>query len=157
MSERSVEHATVAVERTYAASPGRVFEAWADPAIRTLWDVPGEGWETVEFTSDFRIGGRETSRFGPSGDPKYHSNGRILDIVPDARIVSAGTMHVGERRISTTLCTVELIPAGDGTRLIVTDQSAYFDGREDPADRENGWTAILDNLGTHLRDALVGA
>ena len=157
MSERTVEHATIVVERTYDASPGSVFAAWTDPAIRILWDVPGQGWETTEFTNDLRIGGRETSRFGPAGDPKYHSDGLNLDIVPNARIVSAGTMHEGDRRISTTLCTVELLPAGDGTRLILTDQSTYLDGRDNPADRENGWTFILENLGTHLRDALVDA
>ena len=157
MSDRTVEHATVVVERTYDAPPERVFNAWADPKIRILWDVPGEGWETTEFTNDFRIGGRETSRFGRIGDPKFYSDGRILDIVPNARIVSAGTMPEGDRRISTTLCTVELLPAGDGTRLILTDQSAYLDGGDNAADREKGWTVILENLGTHLRDALVDA
>jgi uncharacterized protein YndB with AHSA1/START domain len=29
--ERSVTHATFAVERTYDASPARVFAAWAEP------------------------------------------------------------------------------------------------------------------------------
>ena len=31
MRERSVEHATFVVERTYDASPDRVFAAWSDP------------------------------------------------------------------------------------------------------------------------------
>jgi hypothetical protein len=40
-----------------------------------------------------------------------------LDIVPDARIISAATMHSGETRISTTLCTIELLAKGAGTIL----------------------------------------
>ena len=151
MSDRTVDHATVVVERTYNATPERVFAAWSDPSVRMLWDVRDDGWETTEFANDFRIGGRETSRFGPTGDPRYFSDGRNLDIVTNARIVSAGTMHDGDARISFTLCTVELMPAGAGTRLIVTDQTAYVDGRDNAADREAGWISILDSLGTHLQ------
>ena len=32
MTERSVTHATFVIERTYDATPARVFAAWADPA-----------------------------------------------------------------------------------------------------------------------------
>ena len=37
MTERSVTHATFTVERTYDASPARVFNAFADPAIKRRW------------------------------------------------------------------------------------------------------------------------
>ena len=37
MSERSTEHSTFVVERTYPASPARVFAAWADPAAKARW------------------------------------------------------------------------------------------------------------------------
>jgi uncharacterized protein YndB with AHSA1/START domain len=86
------------------------------------------------------------SRFGPAGDPKYSGDGRYLDIVPDARIISAGTMRDGNTRISATLCTVELLAEGSGTRLVLTDQSAFFDGRETPADRKSGWGQIMNRL-----------
>ena len=70
MSEPSVVHDTLVLERTYDASPARVFKAWADPAARGRWDVPGEGWEVAAFESDFRVGGREFSRFGTEGRPR---------------------------------------------------------------------------------------
>jgi uncharacterized protein YndB with AHSA1/START domain len=76
-----------------------------------------------------------------------------LDIVPDARIISAGTMHRGDARISTTLCTIEVLAEGTGTRLILTDQSAFLDGGEKPSDRKGGWGAILDKLDAHLTGA----
>lgn len=128
MSKRTVNHATIVLERTFDASPVRVFTAWADPAVRAKWDVPGDDWEIAEYQQDFRVGGREASRFGPKGNPIYSSEGRYLDIVQDARIISAGAMHSGETRTSATLCTIELLAEGSGTRLILTDQSAFLDG-----------------------------
>ncbi|MBA3505106.1 MAG: SRPBCC domain-containing protein [Betaproteobacteria bacterium] len=151
MTERTVQHSTIVVERRYDASPARVFAAWADAAGRSRWDVPGDDWELAEHEQDFRVGGREASRFGPKGDPRYSSEGRYLDIVPNARIISAGTMHDAETRTSTTLCTIELIADDRGTRVILTDQSAFLDGREKPSDRESGWGAILNKLEAYLR------
>jgi len=95
MTERCVQHSTIAVERRYNATPARVFTAWADPKERSQWDVPGDDWEIAECQQDFRVGGREASRFGPKGDVRYSSEGRYLDIVENARIISAGTMHDG--------------------------------------------------------------
>lgn len=146
MSERTVKHDTIVVERKFKAPPQRVFAAWADPNAQMQWKVPGENWVLAELESDFRIGGREKSRFGPANDPIYNSSGTYLDIVPHLRIVSSFTMHERETPISSTLCTVELLRESSGTRLILTDQSAFFDGREKPSDRQAGWDQILDKL-----------
>jgi hypothetical protein len=37
VTERSVTHDTFVVERSYPASPARVFAAWADPAAKARW------------------------------------------------------------------------------------------------------------------------
>ena len=54
-------------------------------------------------------------------------------------------MHLDQRRISVSLATIEFEPAGDGTRLILTEQGVYLDGADQPAAREQGtrdcWTA----------------
>jgi uncharacterized protein YndB with AHSA1/START domain len=150
VSERTVKHDTIVVERNFRSSPERVFAAWADPNAHGQWKVPGDDWELAEFGNDFRVGGREKSCFGPKGDPRYCSDGSYLDIVPNVRIVSAGTMHDGTTRISATLCTVELLAEGTGTRLILTDQSVFFDGRETPSERKSGWGKILDRLVTQM-------
>lgn len=151
MTEPTVQHATIVIERNYDATPARVFAAFADPAERAQWHVPGDDWEVTEHEHNFRVGGSLKSRFGPKGAPVYFNDGVYLDIVPDARIISAGTMHSGETPTSTTLCTVELLADGAGTRLILTDQSAFLDGHEEPADRKTGWGAILDKLDMHLQ------
>ncbi len=35
MTERSTEHTTFVIERSYPASPARVFAAWADPVQKS--------------------------------------------------------------------------------------------------------------------------
>jgi uncharacterized protein YndB with AHSA1/START domain len=157
VSERTVKHDTIVVERNFKASIARVFAAWADPNAHGQWNVPGDDWVIADHENNFRVGGRQMSRFGPKGDPKYYADGHYLDIVPEARIVSVGTMHDGKTRISATLCTVELFVEGIGTRLILTDQSAFFDGRETPSERKSGWGKMLDRLEAQMRreDATV--
>ena len=54
-----------------------------------------------------------------------------------------------DARMTATLCTVELYPEGSGTRLVLTDQSAFF-GRETEADRRESWGEILDRLEADL-------
>jgi uncharacterized protein YndB with AHSA1/START domain len=152
MTARTVVHATAVVERRFAGvALGVVFAAWADPAQRAEWDLPGDDdWVLVEHAQDFRVGGREKTRFGPKDDPRFWSAGEYLDIVPNVRIVSAGVMHSGPARISTTLCTVEFLREDGGTHLVLTDQSAFLDGAEAPAERWSGWSKILDRLALFL-------
>jgi uncharacterized protein YndB with AHSA1/START domain len=77
-----------------------------------------------------------------------------LDIVPDRRIVLAYTMTVGDKRISVSLATVEIAPSGDGARLVYTEQGAFFDGADKPANREAGCRELLEKLGEELSKQL---
>lgn len=156
MKKRTATHATIEVERTYNVPPERMFAAWADPGAFGHWHVPAQGWVVVESERDFRVGGRDFSRFGPPGKPLYHSSGRFEVIVPNARIVSAGTMHCAGRPTASTLCTVELLAERRGTRLIVTDQSVFFDELERPKEREEGWGIVLENLSLALMPGTAG-
>jgi uncharacterized protein YndB with AHSA1/START domain len=71
--------------------------------------------------------------------------------VPDERIVSTYEMHLDETRISVSLATVEFKPEGSGTRLILTEQGAFLDGHDTPAQREHGTGGLLDALGADLQ------
>jgi len=70
--------------------------------------------------------------------------------VPSRRIVVAYTMTLGEQRISASLATFELLPAGRGTDLIFTEQGAYFEGADGPQIREAGWRQLLEQLAKEL-------
>lgn len=149
MSGRTVEHGTFTIERTFQAPSARVFAAWSEPKAKAAWFAgpPGE-WKQLVRQMEFRIGGREkvkgqfTSGRVSEFDATYH------DIVTNRRIVYSYTMHVDEKRISVSLATIELEPAGSGsTRLILTEQGAYLDGGFDGnAGREKGTRGLIDNL-----------
>lgn len=150
MTERSVEHATFAVERTYDASPARVFAAWADPEAKARWfGSTDQGAE--EFELDFRVGGREINRGTAPNGGSYTFEARYQDIVPDERIVYAYDMYLDEQRISVSLGTVELEPDGEGTRLTYTEQGAYLDGLDTPAQRQQGTGGLFDALEEELQ------
>ena len=150
MTERKVTHSTFVVERTYPASPARVFAAFADPKIKDRWFAGPEEWGPDEREMDFRVGGRETSRGGPKGGPIHAFDALYYDIVPNERIVFAYDMHPDDLRISVSLATIELKPDGAGTRLVYTEQGAFLDGFDDPAGREHGTGELLDQLGRVL-------
>lgn len=155
-TSRSVTHTTFVIERTFAASPARVFAAFADKATKERWFALPAHWEGAEHTLDFRVGGREISRGGPPGGVVHTFDARYHDIVADARIAYAYDLYLDDVRISVSLATVELAPSGDGTRMTFTEQGAFLDGHEDPAQREHGTGLLLDAVGAFLDGEQVG-
>src|ERR671912_149170 len=153
MPERSVVPATFVVERTYDASPARVFAAWADPAVKICWFAGPDDWDTGGNELDFRVGGRERIRGVQPGGPVHIYEAIYREILPDQRIILAYDMYLDETRISVSLATVELKPAAAATRLTYTEQGAYLDGHAVPDLREQGMGSLLDALGAELRDA----
>ncbi|MEV7095415.1 SRPBCC family protein [Amycolatopsis sp. NPDC051045] len=147
----TVLHSTFTLERTYPVPPGQVFAAWADPATKARWFGAGEGHEL-----DFRVGGRELTRGRtPDGKPlaaasTYH------DIVRDERIVYTTTLTGGDVLATVSTTTVELVPDGEGTRLVLTEQDTFLDGAEEPAWREQGTGDWLAKLGKELAGGLSG-
>ena len=139
MAERTVVHDTIVTERTYDRPPHRVFAAWRDPATEREWFAEGEGWRIEEYGLDFRVGGREHGRFRQGNGPETRNETVYLDIVPDQRIVMAYTMAIDGVNISASLGTVEFKASGAGTRLIYTEQAAFFDGADGPSSRKQGW------------------
>lgn len=150
MSERSIVHATFALERRYDASPAHVFKAWSEPAAKASWFGPKElPHDSREF--DFRVGGRERFEIGTPDGLTYIFDSRYADIVADQRIVYAYDMYRDDTRISVSLATVEIASDGTATKLTYTEQGAFLDGHDTPAERKHGTGILLDNLGDALR------
>jgi uncharacterized protein YndB with AHSA1/START domain len=152
----SVTHSTFTIERHYPAAPERVFSAFSDPARKRRWFAEGEGFAVDSFEMDFRVGGFERARFRfAAGQPLEEgtpcANDTVYtDIVDNRRIALAYTMTVAGHRISSSQATFELLPDGDGTQLVFTEQAAFFEGADGAEIREKGWRGLLDQLAKEL-------
>lgn len=150
---RSVVHATFHLERGYDAPLARVWRALTDEAAKERWFTGPPGrWELLERHMDVRAGGRERLKGSwESGvvstfDALYH------DVTPNERLIYSYEMHLGERKISVSLATMELKEEGGKTVLAVTEQGAFLDGYDDAGSREHGTGQLLDALGASLKD-----
>lgn len=135
----------ISMERTYNASPARVFAAWSDAKARERWGRPNDEEFIVYDETDFRVGGEDVSRCGPKGDLRWLARVRYMEIIPDARIVMAEHVSEAGAAKASALIAIELEPVGKATTLKLTLQIAAFDPGM-AGGYNYGWTAALDNL-----------
>lgn len=142
--DRTVTHASFTLTRSLTSAPTRVFAAFADKERKAKWfGDPSQTGGIWDF--DFREGGLERN----SGDFHGHLSSFEAvyhDIIPNARIVFSYTMFVDGVKLSASLSTIEFEPQGEGTLLVHTEHGAFFDGHEDPKQRELGTVQILEAL-----------
>jgi uncharacterized protein YndB with AHSA1/START domain len=150
MTERSMIPATFVIERTYDASPQRVFAAYASAAAKTQWFGSADDLAQGRYELDFREGGRERLAGGPPGGPVFTYEALFWEITPNERIISTYEMLMDGARISVSVATTELKPAGTGTHLVLTEQGAFLDGLDTVDQRKAGTEELLNALGRAL-------
>ena len=155
MKEQSVIHSTFVIERTYPATPERVFAAFSDPVQKRRWFIEGDHHEVEHFDMDFRVGGQEHAKMRfregtPIPGAVFTNDTIYQDIVPNCRVVFTSTMSLDDKHISASLATIELLPTDKGTNLICTHQGAFFEGSDGPERRKDGWEKLLNNLTKEL-------
>lgn len=154
---RSVVRASFTITRNWKHAPIRVFNAFAKEEEKAKWFAGLAGWQQFEKQFDFREGGRETL----SG---RHASGTVSvfdcvyrDIVAPAdgeagRIIYSYVMHLDGRKISVSQATIEIMPEGAGTRLVLTEYGDFLDGYDDAGSREHGTNLLMDKLGKSLEN-----
>ena len=151
MIERSIVHGSFSVKRTYPHPPGKVFKAWADPAIKRQW-YGGPDQDDSRRVFEFRPGGRENN-FGKVGNLQFALESQYYDIVPDNRIVYAYDVQIDGVMTSLSVATVDFkAAAGGGTELVMTEQGAFLDGHDNADERRGGTEWVLDRLGEILAE-----
>src|SRR4051812_12690631 len=98
MNQRTI-HDTFTIERTFNASPDRVFQALANAEQKAKWFAGPPGWKPVESTFDFRVGGQERMSGIHAGGMSSTFDARYHDIVPNKRVVYSYEMIVNGVRI----------------------------------------------------------
>jgi uncharacterized protein YndB with AHSA1/START domain len=151
MEKTTTIHSTFSLERSYKATPERVFAAWADPASKRRWNYEGRSHELLRHESEFRVGGDERAamKLGPGlpvSGMTLTMDAVYQNIVRNQRIVWAYRMAMDGKTFSASLVTVELVKTSAGTDLFLTHQGAYFEGADGPEMRKGGWTELLGRL-----------
>jgi uncharacterized protein YndB with AHSA1/START domain len=142
----SVTHATFKIERRYPCTPHEAFRAFAAPELKRQWFVIPGNWPNAKWKLDFRVGGSEFHSGGAPGGRHNAFQARYHDIVEGERIVFAYDLLHDSRLVSVSLTTIEFFDDADGTRLLFTEQGAYFDDPDGSTVREHGTGKMLDAL-----------
>ncbi|MEF3366889.1 SRPBCC family protein [Methylocystis sp. 9N] len=133
-------HGTFSLKHIWAATPQRIFSAWADPAFKAQWfRGPPELWTEVRRSMDFRVGGVEVAEgvFEENAmttlfEARYHV------IEPDRRLVFVYDLRLADELHSVTLSSLDLTPDGERTRVSYTEQIVFMDGRDGVEMRRGG-------------------
>jgi uncharacterized protein YndB with AHSA1/START domain len=153
MSEK-LHHATIQLERYYAAPIERVFSEFADPVARTKWSAPSN--DTLIYDeANFREGGRDIFRCGPPNDLRFRGETTYQVIVPNKRVISTEMVVSDGKHLAVALNTLDFEETGEGTVLKVTVQMVSFVGPDMMEGYKSGNQSALEGLSRRLSDSPV--
>jgi uncharacterized protein YndB with AHSA1/START domain len=134
----------VVVRRRMPAPRDVVFEAWIDPKGIHEWMCPGDV-VSAEAVLDVRVGG--SFRIVMKSREREHVHTGTYQVVePPSKLVF--TWSAAETPGEITLVTVELVPLGDESELVLTHERFP---KADVAKRyEGGWGTIADKFAAYL-------
>jgi uncharacterized protein YndB with AHSA1/START domain len=136
----------VSARRSFRASPERVFDAWLDPDSVGRWLFATPQGEMVRIQIEPQIGGRYTIVERREGVDVLHT-GTYLEIDRPRRLVF--TLQVPHHASNMDPLTIDVLPEGDGSRLVLTHHTAPAPA-EELARYEQGWSTILRGLARQL-------
>jgi uncharacterized protein YndB with AHSA1/START domain len=132
--------------RLFDAPRRLVYEAWTRPEYVSRWFAPAP-LTIPRCEVDLRSGGVFRLAMKTPDGIEFPMDAHFVEVVPEERIVFAGTIH-GGNDVTTT---VTFRDEGSKTRLDVLQTFAF----ESEATRgaQQGWTATLNQLGEHVAAA----
>jgi uncharacterized protein YndB with AHSA1/START domain len=150
MTDISIDHGTIVVERTLNIPVSRVYSAFADAKERASWGAPSDTAVFIYDETNFSVGGRDLARCGAKEDPRFRVETRYVDIVGERRVVWTETIHEADKLLATNITTLELTPDSERTRLKVTVQVTSFVGVGMIENTEAGHKGSLTNMARYL-------
>jgi uncharacterized protein YndB with AHSA1/START domain len=132
------------ITRRFHYPPERVFDAWVDPKLAGRWLFTSPMSETHDTRLDVRVGGKWTITDRRDGTD-YTAIGEYLEIDRPRRLVFSFGMPQFSPEFGKVI--VEIVPAGDGCILTLTQESVP-DNAE--AGIVEGWNLMFKGLAAIL-------
>jgi uncharacterized protein YndB with AHSA1/START domain len=144
---RTADTAALRLERTFAAPPEAVFDAWTSPEVLRRWWAAGPDWTTPEAEVDLRPGGRYRLSMGNPETGDVHTViGEYTEVDRPRRLAYTwqweGDSADGDSAGS--LVEVRFVAEGDATTVLLVHTGIRSEGSR--ARHAHGWSACLDNL-----------
>ena len=149
-SDRPAGTHAIHIERTFSATPERVFRYWVDSQGMRIWFAP-KGYTILSARVDARPGGSWDIRFRSDAHPDqvYDEFGTFREVIAPTRVVFTLTQR--DRYGSAgpeTIVTVELSDTGRGTHMRFTQEG--FDSVTVRDDHIAGLHSCFDKLDIDL-------
>lgn len=138
---------SLTLDRIYRQSPDKVWAAWTDPAAMREWFFPGDVVSVTVERFEARKGGDLRIQFGPGPMGTPTAVGKFTEVVPGKRMAFTWNWE-GTPAMPDSLVTIDLAPAGGGTRLTLRHEG--LPSRDVAEHFNGGWTGILDRYTVHL-------
>jgi uncharacterized protein YndB with AHSA1/START domain len=130
------------IERTYAAPPTAVFEAWTSEEVLRRWFHAERDWTTSEASVDLRVGGAvRVVMHDPDKDEDHGGGGHYTEVDPPSRLAFTWTWDGTDRE---TL--IEIDFAEEEGRTTVRFTHSNLRDEASRIDHEGGWIRCFDNL-----------
>jgi uncharacterized protein YndB with AHSA1/START domain len=131
----------VKVNKIIHAPIEKVFDAWLNPKLLSLFMTPMPGMPESDVENDAREGGSFTIIMHV-GDDKLPHTGKYLEINSPNKLVFSWASH---RSVDDSTVTLTFTKIDDNKTNISLTQVKFID-EEARSDHEGGWGNILDKL-----------
>ena len=141
------------MSRQLSATPEEVFDAYTDAEKQKVWfSILDEEPGIVEIEVDLRVGGKQTSVWGPDRDTLFRETQTFLEIDRPHRLVteSSGSDPSGETMTTHVVVTFE---PNDGGTLMTVEQTGFPTPEVRDFFETMAWVGAFDRIEAYLTRA----
>jgi uncharacterized protein YndB with AHSA1/START domain len=141
------EAASFRLERTFAASPEEVFEAWTNPAVLERWWGARPRWSSPGCEVDLRVGGRYRLQMRDGESDQIRAiGGEYREVVRPSRLLYTWCWEGedGPYAGEVSLVSVEFRAEGAGTTVVL--EHSGLGSEESRSAHGAGWRGSLESL-----------
>jgi uncharacterized protein YndB with AHSA1/START domain len=149
----SEEVGTFRLERSFAAPPVEVFDAWTNPAVLERWWAARPTWSSPGCEVDLRVGGRYRLRMRDDQSEEVHVvGGEYLEVDRPRRLVYTWCweddegLHPGH----VSVVSVDFRPAGNGEGTTLVLEHSGLASEESLRGHGAGWQGCLESLARRI-------